>query len=92
MDKFLGISSPIDTLCMSAVPVWGRERFLTCVGESVALQPRGAAEIGAFVSGFCALQASVVEELSAFMFRTKSLSKMYRQENFFAFNQKNTHM
>ena len=60
--------------------------------ESMALQPIGEAEIRAIISGFCALQASVVEELSAFMLRTKSLSKMYRQKNLFAFNQNSTHM
>lgn len=57
-----------------------------CAGESVALQPRGEADIRAIISGFCALQADVVEKLSAFMFRTKSLCKMYRQKNLFAFN------
>ena len=53
---------------------------------------RGEAASRAVVSGFCALQASVVEELSAFMFRTKSLCKIPRQKNFFAFNPKNVRM
>lgn len=44
-------------------------------------QPRGEAEIRAVVSGVCALQAGVVEELPTFMFRTKSSSKISRQKN-----------
>lgn len=44
-------------------------------------QPRGKAEIRTVVSGVCALQTGIVEELPAFIFRTKSLSKMSRQKN-----------
>lgn len=60
--------------------------------DSVALEPKGEAEIGVVVSEVCALQAKVVEEIPAFSLRIKSLSKMYRQKNKFAFNQKNVHM
>lgn len=46
-----------------------------------ALEPKGEGEIGAVVSGVCALQAKIVEEIPVFMFRIKSLSKMYWQKN-----------
>lgn len=87
MNKFLG-----DMFChrLAAGPLWCdcRERFLMCVAEPVALRSGGAAAIW----GCCALVGSAVEELNAFMFRTKSLSKMYKQSYFLVFNPTNTHL
>lgn len=47
----------------------------------MALEPKGEAEVGVVISEVCALQAKVVEEIQAFPFRIKSLSKMCRQKN-----------
>lgn len=59
------------------------ERFLVCVAEPVALRSGGEA----IIWGCWAL-----EELNAFMFRTKSLSKMYKQSYFLVFNPTNMHL
>lgn len=58
----------------------------------MALEPKEEAEIEVVISEIHALQVKAVEEIPAFTFRIKSLSKMYRQKNKFAFNQKNVHM
>lgn len=49
--------------------------------DSGALESKREGEIEAVVSGVCALQAKIVEEIPVFMFRIKSLSKMYWQKN-----------
>lgn len=54
--------------------------------------PKGRQRFGVVISEVCALQAKIGEEIQGFTFRIKSLSKMYRQKNSFAFNHKNVHM
>lgn len=56
--------------------MWGRSALGFC-GVGAQRVP----EIGVVISEVCALQAKVVEEIPAFTFRIKSLSKMYRQKN-----------
>lgn len=62
------------------------------VGESMASQPEGRQRSGLLLLRFVLCKPVLWRNFSAFMFRTKSLSKMHRQKNFFALNQNNTPM